>query len=257
MLFLHALLFFLFGTAVVEARNWPKPPIRKRPVANAAARAQLPPHIPPASYGYWVRCDIDDPQNPVPDNRINDVMRLHENGNGEVGLYKLPDTGQPAFPTFVRVLGGRSLEILKGRWVRFPTPEDSPESRSQLVTAEIVDRVQFTITITSFSISTQTQYLRDRINGYFYPLGGSALNQLLQFTDSGMKLWQMPREGQSHDSPLTRMANPVPAHLIGLWLPYPMRRNPRASRNRVVDARNINGRLIFGSFMLPPRIAPA
>jgi len=48
-------------------------------------------------------------------------MRLHENDNGEVGLYKLPDTGKPAFPTLVRVLRGRGLNILKGRWIIFPT----------------------------------------------------------------------------------------------------------------------------------------
>ncbi len=63
MLFLHTLLFFLFGAAMVEARNRPKSPIRQRPLANPAApRQPVPPHIPPDSYGYWVRCDIDDPQ---------------------------------------------------------------------------------------------------------------------------------------------------------------------------------------------------
>lgn len=60
MLFSLALLSFLFSssTAVVEARYWAKPPIHKRPPDTGFA----PPHIPPASYGYWVRCDIDNPE---------------------------------------------------------------------------------------------------------------------------------------------------------------------------------------------------
>lgn len=56
MLFLQALLCFLFGTAVVEARFWPKPPLRVRPITSRR------PIIPPASYGYWVRWAIDNPQ---------------------------------------------------------------------------------------------------------------------------------------------------------------------------------------------------
>lgn len=47
-------------------------------------------------------------------------MRLYENDNGEVGLYELPDTKEPTFPTFVRALRDRSLAILIGEWIRFP-----------------------------------------------------------------------------------------------------------------------------------------
>lgn len=88
----------------------------------------------------------------------------------------------------------------------------------------------------------------------------SEMDRLLQFSYSGMTLWR--RGGQSRDFSLT----------IGLWLPYPMvsgllqfdgfqvsqpcenlqRSTPREHRNRVVDARIVNGRLAIGSFMLRP-----
>jgi len=48
-------------------------------------------------------------------------MRLYENRDGEAGLFELPDSGQPAFPTLVGALRGRALELLEGRWIRFPT----------------------------------------------------------------------------------------------------------------------------------------
>lgn len=48
-------------------------------------------------------------------------MRLYQNDNGEVELYQLPNTAQPAFPTFLCALQDNDLVIFVGRWIRFPT----------------------------------------------------------------------------------------------------------------------------------------
>jgi len=77
MFFLHTLLFFLFGTAVVEARHQSKAPINTRPPDNPDFRQPVPPHIPPASYGYWVRWDIENVSKSLLLNRICMYLTCH------------------------------------------------------------------------------------------------------------------------------------------------------------------------------------